>query len=162
MNESETRAELVDPKLRESGWGEVDGSRIRREFHITDGRIQVGGTRGKRDIADYILVYNNQKVAVVEAKSDREEASEGVAQAKEYAEKLHIDFTYATNGREIYEISMNTGKEGIVKAFPTPEQLWKRIYPNDNDWRERFAAVPFENIFGEAGMRFYPDFCQLV
>ncbi len=157
MNESETRAELIDPKLRESGWGEVDGSRVRREFHITDGRIHVGGTRGKREIADYILVYNNQKVAVIEAKSDREEASEGVAQAKEYAEKLHIDFTYATNGKEIYEISMKTGKEGAVKAFPTPEELWKRMYPNVNNWRERFATVPFENMFGEAGMRFYQE-----
>ncbi|MFA6039350.1 MAG: DEAD/DEAH box helicase family protein [Candidatus Peribacteraceae bacterium] len=157
MNESETRAELIDPKLRESGWGEVDGSRIRREFHINDGRIQVGGTRGKRDIADYILVFNNQKVAVVEAKSDREEASEGVAQAKAYAEKLHIDYTYATNGKEIYEICMKTGKEGTVKAFPTPQELWTRLYPHENNWRDRFAAVPFENLFGDANMRFYQE-----
>ncbi|MDO8468165.1 MAG: DEAD/DEAH box helicase family protein [Candidatus Peribacter sp.] len=157
MNESETRAELIDPKLRESGWGEVDGSRIRREFHITDGRIQIGGARGKKEIADYILVYNNQKIAVIEAKSDREKASEGVGQAKAYAEKLHIDFTYATNGKEIYEISMKTGKEGTVKAFPTPEELWKRMYPSENNWRDRFAAVPYENIFGEANMRFYQE-----
>ena len=31
LNEAETRAELIDPVLTESGWGKVDGSRIRRE-----------------------------------------------------------------------------------------------------------------------------------
>ncbi len=30
MNEAETRAELIDPKLKESGWGMVDGSKILR------------------------------------------------------------------------------------------------------------------------------------
>ena len=29
MNETETRAELIDPALKAAGWGVVDGSRIR-------------------------------------------------------------------------------------------------------------------------------------
>lgn len=37
MNESETRAELIDPALLEAGWGKVEGSRVRREFPITKG-----------------------------------------------------------------------------------------------------------------------------
>jgi len=40
MNESETRAEQIDPALKAAGWGVVEGSRIRREFSITTGRIQ--------------------------------------------------------------------------------------------------------------------------
>ena len=32
MNEAETRAEHIDPALREAGWGIVEGSRIRREY----------------------------------------------------------------------------------------------------------------------------------
>jgi type I restriction enzyme R subunit len=59
MNESETRAEYIDPKLKSSGWGEVEGSKILREFRITDGKIQTGGTRSKPEIADYILVYKH-------------------------------------------------------------------------------------------------------
>lgn len=157
MNESETRAELVDPALRASGWGEVEGSLVRREYPITDGRILVGGVRGKKDIADYILVYNNEKVAVIEAKADTLPASEGVAQAKAYAEKLHIDFTYATNGKEIYQISMQSGEEGEVKAFPTPQELWKKLHPELNDWRENFAAIPFEPMFGGTGVRYYQE-----
>ena len=35
MNEAETRAELIDPKLKASGWGVVEGSKILREYHIT-------------------------------------------------------------------------------------------------------------------------------
>ncbi len=68
MNEAETRAELIDPKLRANGWGMVEGSRVLREYNITAGKIQTGG-RGKMLTADYILVYKGIKLAVIEAKS---------------------------------------------------------------------------------------------
>ncbi len=42
MNESETRAKLIDPALKEAGWGVVEGSRVRREA-ITLGRLQGEG-----------------------------------------------------------------------------------------------------------------------
>jgi type I restriction enzyme R subunit len=80
MNESETRAELIDPKLREAGWGLVEGSKVLREYKITAGKIQVGG-RGKKQIADYVLVYKGTKLAVIEAKSANQEVGEGVMQA---------------------------------------------------------------------------------
>jgi type I restriction enzyme, R subunit len=161
MNESETRAEYIDPKLKESGWGEVDGSKVLREFRITDGKIQAGGMRAKPEIADYILVYKNQKIAVIEAKQESLSASEGVAQAKAYAEKLHIDYIYATNGKEIYEISMKTGSEGDVERFPTPEELWDKTYSDpsadeagQNEWKDKFASIPLE---GEIGKRYYQE-----
>jgi type I restriction enzyme R subunit len=128
MNEAETRAELIDPKLAASGWGVVDGSKVLREFHITAGKIQTGGLRAKPMIADYILVYKNRKIGVIEAKSVEQAVGEGVAQAKTYAEKMVIDYTYACNGKEIYEISMSTGKEGLVSSFPTPDELWQKNF----------------------------------
>ena len=88
MNEAETRAELIDPKLKACGWGVTEGSKVLREYRITAGRIQAGNRRGKKLIADYVLVYKGFKLAVVEAKSDELEVGEGVAQAKEYADKL--------------------------------------------------------------------------
>ena len=100
MNEAETRAELIDPKLVEAGWGVVEGSRILRErdvCKITAGRIQAGGKRAKPLIADYILVYKGIKLAVVEAKARNLEVGEGVAQAKVYADKLTLDTTYSTS-----------------------------------------------------------------
>ena len=130
MNEAETRAELIDPKLKACGWGVVEGSKILRErsAQITDGKIQVGGGRAKHLIADYILVYKGIKLAVVEAKSDELEVGEGVAQAKLYAEKLNLETTYSTNGKEIYSICMKTGKEGLVDAYLSPDELWDKTY----------------------------------
>jgi len=55
MNEAETRAELIDPALQAAGWAVVDGSRIRREYFITPGRIEGRGRRGKPLKADYVL-----------------------------------------------------------------------------------------------------------
>ena len=86
MNEAETRAELIDPKLKACGWGVVEGSKILREYNITAGRIQSGGIRSKKLTADYVLVYKGIKLAVIEAKSNDLEVGEGVAQAKQYAE----------------------------------------------------------------------------
>jgi type I restriction enzyme R subunit len=154
MNEAETRAELIDPLLKDSGWGVVEGSKVLREFHITEGQIQLDGKRGKKEIADYILVYNNQKLAVIEAKSENTGATEGVAQAKSYAEQLTINYTYSTNGHDIYEISMKTGKEKYVAAFPTPEQLWNNTFSDHNEWKEKFASVPLE---GDKGKRYYQE-----
>lgn len=154
MNESETRAEYIDPKLKASGWGEVEGSKVLREFRITDGRIQAGGVRTKPEIADYILVYKNRKIAVIEAKAENLEATEGVTQAKTYTGKLHIDYTYSTNGKEIYEVSMKTGHEGFINQFPTPDELWNKTFSDQNEWKDKFASVPNE---GEYGKRYYQE-----
>lgn len=150
MNEAETRAEQIDPKLTASGWGVVEDSKVLREFHITAGKIQAGGMRAKPMIADYILVYKHCKIGVIEAKSDELEVGEGVAQAKTYAEKLHIDYTYASNGKEIYQISMSLGSEGLVAAFPSPDELWQLTFSDQNDWKDRFDAVPFESVNGKS------------
>ncbi len=154
MNESETRAEYIDPKLKESGWGEVDGSKIMREYRFTEGKIQTGGQRSKPEIADYILVYKNIKLAVIEAKRLDEYPTEGVTQAKIYAEKLKIEYTYSTNGKEIYEICMKTGEEKYINHFPTPEELWNKIYSDQNEWKDKFASVPLE---GKYGKRYYQE-----
>ena len=123
MNEAETRAELIDPKLKESGWGVVEGSKILREYPITAGKIQTSGGRAKPLIADYVLVHQGRKLAVIEAKSDELAVGEGVAQAKNYAEKMHLDTTFSCNGKEIYQICMKTGTEGLIAVFPTPDEL---------------------------------------
>jgi type I restriction enzyme R subunit len=101
MNEAETRAEHIDPALNAAGWGVVDESRIRREYSITPGRIEGHGRRGKPLTADYVLIYRNTKLAVVEAKPWDDPLTEGVAQAKSYAQKLHIDYIYVSNGKDI-------------------------------------------------------------
>jgi len=157
MNEAETRAEHIDPALAAVGWGVVEGSRIRREFPIAPGRIEGLGRRGKPLTADYVLEYRNRKLAVVEAKAWDEALTEGVGQVKNYAGKLAIRFAYATNGQGIYAIDMQTGKEGEIAAYPSPDELWAMTFAEENAWRDRFAAVPFEDKGGSHPTRYYQD-----
>ena len=157
MNEAETRAEHIDPALKAAGWGVVEGSRVMREYRITEGRLQGAGQRGKPEIADYVLVYRNHKLAVIEAKRWDLPHTEGLAQAKSYAGKLRTRFGYATNGQLIYGVDMHSGAEGDVAAYPSPQELWKLTFAEANDWRERFAAVPFEDKGGLWGSRYYQD-----
>ncbi len=157
MNEAETRAEYIDPALAKAGWGVVDDSRIRREYKITDGRLLGHGKRSESVKADYVLVYRNTRMAVVEAKPWDAPLTEGVGQAKDYAGKLGIRFAYASNGQGVYGIDMQTGKEGEVSGFPTPEDLWNRTFAEQNDWRNRFAEVPFEPCGGKFGGRYYQE-----
>jgi type I restriction enzyme R subunit len=157
MNEAETRAEHIDPALKAAGWGVVEGSKILREYPITPGRIEGHGRRGKPLIADYVLVYRNRKLAVDEAKAWDKPLTEGVGQAKDYATKMAVRFAYATNGQGIYGIDMQTGKEGELPRYPTPEELWARTFAEANAWRDRFAAVPFEDKGGTHPSRYYQD-----
>jgi len=157
MNEAETRAELIDPKLKACGWGVVEGSKVLREYNITQGTIQTGGGRGKNEIADYVLVYKGIKLAVVEAKSEELEVGEGVMQAKKYAQKLQLETTYSTNGKAIYQICMKTGEEGLVTDFLSPDELWNKTFSEQNNWREQFANVPFEDKSGSWQLRYYQE-----
>jgi type I restriction enzyme R subunit len=51
MNEGETRVELIDPALNATGWGIIEGSRIRREV-IAPGHLVCNSKRGQTDIAN--------------------------------------------------------------------------------------------------------------
>jgi type I restriction enzyme R subunit len=158
MNEAETRAELIDPALKSAGWGVVEGSRVRREL-ITLGRLQGAGRRASQDIADYVLFYKGQKLAVIEAKRRDAQDTEGVGQAKRYAEMLQARFAYSTNGDGIYQIDMHTGAESYIDAYPAPEELWTMTYAEENarkqEWLERFGDVPFEDKGGQWEARYY-------
>jgi len=157
MNESETRADYIDPKLKEAGWGILGDSKILREYHITQGKIQPGGARGKAEIADYILVFKGQKLAVVEAKSVGLAVGEGVTQAKNYADKMQIKYAFSSNGKEIYQISMGDGKECDVEKFPTPEELWSLTYSDQNNWKDKFNGIPLEDMGGTKKPRYYQE-----
>jgi len=158
MNEADTREELIFPQLKASGWG-IGEARILREYYINAGEIKAGGIRDKQLKADYVLVYKNRKLAVIEAKNNELEVSEGVAQAKSYATKLKLDYTYAANGREIYEIVLKAGfeNEDLVSRFPTPDELWERTFGEVNEWQARFNAVPFENVYADSQQRYYQE-----
>ena len=163
--EADTRAELIDPKLKQNGWGEVDKSYIRRE-EICPGRIMTGGKRGTTVYSDYVLVYQGRKLAVVEAKKEDLSYTEGVRQAKDYATRLKCRIAYATNGHEIYQIDMVTGDESLVDEYMSPEQLWNHTFGGSGSsiepgfasvWRKRFAGIPFDTKSGSWTPRYYQE-----
>ena len=146
--------------MKAAGWGVVEGSRIRREYLISPGRIEGRGRHGKPLIADYVLEYRNTKLAVNEAKALDEALTEGVGQAKDYAGKMAVRFAYATNGQSIYSIDMETGKEGEIAAYPTPDELWAMTFAAADAWRDAFAAIPFEDKGGSHPSRYYQDIAE--
>ena len=164
MNETETRAEYIDPALKAAGWGVVEGSRIRMEFPINKGRLIGHGQRSKPDKADYVLQYKNRNLAVIEAKARDKYYTEGVGQAKDYAGKLQVRFTYSTNGLQIYHIDMHQGQEGDVTSYPTPNELWEMTFGEQNKlqplsavWRDKLLSVPFEDRGGTWQPRYYQE-----
>lgn len=157
LNEAETRAEHIDPALKLAGWGVAEGSRINREFYITPGRLEGHGHRSRPEIADYVLVYRNKKLAVIEAKARDLPYSEGAQQAKDYAAKMSVRYAYSTNGQKIYSIDMKLATEGDIAKYPTPEELWNLTFSEQNVWRDKFANVPFETKGGTWQTRYYQD-----
>ena len=168
-NEADTRADLIDPKLVEAGWGKVESSYIRREVSITQGRIIGGGKRASALSSDYVLEYQGRKLAAVEAKKESLSYTEGVRQAKDYAQRLQCRFGYATNGHDIYQMDMLTGEEKLVEQFLSPDQLWQLTFdPTQKPqgglpepdfaavWRQRFAQIPFE-CKGDWQPRYYQE-----
>ncbi len=154
MNESETRAELIDPALQAAGWGVVEDSKVNREV-ICPGRILGAGQRGEATTADYVLSYRGRKLAAVEAKAKSKGITAGLGQAKIYASKLNTRWAFSTDGTGQYQVDMTTGKEGPVSEWPTPQALWNATFAEENAWRDRFAAIPFEDRGGSQPARYY-------
>jgi type I restriction enzyme R subunit len=156
MNEASTRRRKIEPALEKAGWVEdlSKGIVILDEFPMNKGMLLgSGGKRKKTVYADYVLQYKGKRLAVVEAKSDEKPYTEGVAQAKDYAEHLDIRFTYSTNGDRHYLIDMK-GNEGEVSTFHSPEELWKMTYQKESSIRDTVLSVPFE-LKGGWQLRYY-------
>ena len=163
MNEAQTKHDLIVPALRASGWEVVENSRLLLEFPITKGRLIGQGRRSTPLFADFVLEYKNRRIGIIEAKKRDLFYTDGVAQAKDYAERLNIRYAYSTNGQQIYGMDVEESTEGDVDRFPSPEELWEMTYPTPTEaykiemegWKERFDAVPFEDRGGTWSPRYY-------
>ena len=133
--------------------------------YIAPGRLTASGNKNPKK-ADYILEYKGMKLAVIEAKSDEKDVSEGVGQAKLYADALKIRYTYSTNGNEIWFIDMGVkdskgeyiipSKEYDIDKFPTPQDLWQMTFPDENPWRDKFNLCAL-NRSGGRQPRYYQE-----
>ena len=154
MTESDTRSKLIDPKLKESNWTE---NNIVREYFFTDGRKLIGNKRGKRYFVDYLLSFKNTNLAIVEAKADDKDPLDRLQQSINYAQKLKIDFVYATNGLKIFEHSLIEGNGKWIDSYPTPQELFERKFGKIDTKVETTITYPFHL---EDGMK--PRFYQQI
>ena len=127
LNEADTRAKLIDPKLQRSGWTE---EMIEREKVITKGMIiNDSGDRLPARRPDYILYYpdkNGIPLAIIEAEAEDKSHLAGMQQAKEYMERLNVPFAYSTNGHKIEEYDDFRKVQTTLENFPSPSELWNR------------------------------------
>jgi type I restriction enzyme, R subunit len=161
-NEADTCRKFVVPKLQAAGW-DTEPHSIAEQRTFTDGRIiPLKDGRAKRRTpkrADYLLRYTRDfTLAVVEAKADYSSASDGLQQAKQYAEILGLKFAYSTNGAEIVEFDYLTGRETHLSDFPAPVQLWSRLQASegiDEAVAERMLT-PYHHASGKSP-RYYQE-----
>ena len=150
-SESDTRSKLIDPKIKESNWSE---NNIVREYYFTDGRKLIGNKRGKRYFVDYLLTYKNTNLAIIEAKAQTKDPLDGLQQSINYAQKLKIDFVYATNGDKIYEHSLIEGSGRWIEEYPSPDELFERKFGQIQFKEEKVITHPFY-FEGNKKPRFY-------
>ena len=160
ITEADTCRKYVLPKLYTAGWND---DQISEQKSFTDGRIVPVGEKARRRYpkrADYLLRYTRDlTIAVVEAKATYKLPGDGLQQAKEYAQMLGLNFAYSTNGHGIIEFDFIVGKEQQISAFPTPEELWRRLRAGaglDDDQIASQALTPSDTSIGK-GHRYYQE-----
>jgi type I restriction enzyme R subunit len=94
---------------------------------------------------------------VIEAKAEELDYTEGVAQAIEYAKKLDIPITYATNGKKIRQIDMRNNDQKDVDRYPTPQELLALIDEPHNALLEKLEEVPYTSRGGEPYIRYFHE-----
>src|SRR6266566_1328802 len=160
--EADTCRKFVVPKLQAAGWDNEPYS-IAEQRTITDGRIVPVGKgfiRRAPKRVDYLLRYRRDFVlAVVEAKPEYKTATDGLQQAKQYAEMLDLKFAYASNGPDILEFDYFTGVEKALTGYPAPEELWRRYragkeLKNDVEVDQLLTPINFTLRQGE---RYYQE-----
>jgi type I restriction enzyme, R subunit len=158
--EADTCRKLVVPKLQAAGW-DNDPHSIAEQRTITDGRIVpvgAGFVRRTPKRVDYLLRYTRDfALAVLEAKAEYKQASDGMQQAKQYAEMLGLKFAYATNGHELLEFDYRTGVEALRAEYPTPDELWQRYQQGSGITQPEVAErllTPANHQVGQ-GERYY-------
>ena len=168
LNESDTRAKLIEPALHKKGWTE---DFIRREE--TAGTVEIINGKARRRARgkmDYVLrVKVNAEtqpvaLALIEAKKESLPPGHGLEQGKSYAEcrRQNVKFVFSSNGHQFVEYDAFTGKTSAPRPmteFPTPEDLRVRYEQGMGFSLASPVARPLLQPYsgGEGARRYYQD-----
>jgi type I restriction enzyme R subunit len=162
-NEAQTRRDLIDPKIFELGW---TNDLVKPEQATPGGADIVDGRPVRRKgRTDYLLclpVKEGQPplpVAVLEAKKEDSSASQGLQQARDYAKRFNVIFSFSSNGHLFSEYAQDTDqiRENIpLNEFPTPDELRKRYEAFKKiNLESKNAQALFVKYKGGEAARFY-------
>lgn len=168
LNEADTRAKLIDPKIHARGWTE---DHIKRE--VSAGSIEIIAGKAKRRATgrvDYTLrvkintTAQPVTVAIIEAKAEKLPPGHGLEQAKVYAEckRINVPFVFSSNGHQFVEYDRYSGLTSSpqdMTSFPTPEVIRSRYEKYMGFNLESPVAKPLLTPYsgGEGGRRYYQD-----
>ena len=142
--EAQTRSELIDQQLAQSGWNVKDPTQVVEEFDIltnlSSNRVAEARTPYEgHQFSDYVLLGKDRKpLAVIEAKKTSRDAAIGREQAKQYCYNIQrqlggeLPFCFYTNGHELYFWDLENAPPRKVVGFPTRDDLERFAYIRRN------------------------------
>ena len=159
LSERDICTKFITPAIQKAGWDLH--KQILEEVFFTDGKIYVRGkltARGERKRADYILYYQDNPVAVIEAKDNKHSIRSGIQQALAYALILDIPCVFSSNGdgflfhdRTVNDASIET--ELSLDEFPSPEALWEKYKKYKNIATPIGEKVALQKYFSDGSGR---------
>ena len=132
LSERDICTKYITPALQSAGW-DID-KQILEEVSFTDGKIFVRGkltARGKRKRADYILYYNSNPIAIIEAKDNNNSVNAGIRQVLDNGESWIFHLYFGSNGAGFLFHDFMTKLQLMIREkrtgvdqFPLPDALW--------------------------------------
>ena len=143
-SEKQTRIELINALLAQSGWDVQNPTQVIEEFNICvpqSAKVAEQLTHyNGHQFSDYILLGKDGKpLAVIEAKKSSKDAAIGREQAKQYCYNIkknqqggELPFCFYTNGHDIYFWDLENYPPRKVIGFPTRDDLERFQYIRRN------------------------------
>jgi type I restriction enzyme, R subunit len=142
-SEAQTRSELIDRQLAQSGWNVKDPTQVIEEFDILTalpyGVAEPRTPYEGHQFSDYVLLGKDRKpLAVVEAKKSSKDATIGREQAKQYCYNIkkqlggELPFCFYTNGLETHFWDLENYPPRKVIGFPTRDDFERFQYIRRN------------------------------
>uniref|UniRef100_Q3AQE7 DEAD/DEAH box helicase-like protein n=1 Tax=Chlorobium chlorochromatii (strain CaD3) TaxID=340177 RepID=Q3AQE7_CHLCH len=143
ISEAQTRSQLINKLLAQSGWNVNDQTQVVAEFDIAISHTQHIAEPltpyHSHQFSDYVLLGKDGKpLAVIEAKKTSKNAALGREQAKQYCYHVQrqqggvLPFCFYTNGLETYFWDLENYPPRKVVGFPTRDDLERFHYIHRN------------------------------
>ena len=157
MNEADTRAEYIDKQLEAAGWITSAETGVRVGVNTTsmlEKFVLAVSVQGSLKLTTYLNTKTPSSLLL------KPKATSWMClRVWHKPSSMHKNFAYKPAllpmAKPSIEINHATGAEGEVDAFPSPEELWQRVYGSGNEWLDKFSNVPFEDFNGTRQPRYY-------